>query len=262
MKMQDKEFDGLFRSKLETFESEPTGQVWDNIVEGLDGKRRNRSLVPFLSIAASVIVLIAAGMLFIPQKAAVTVKSPHKNTRAKATSASAVPVIKHDSSEPIRKNLQRSAAAVSHIAKVRPIKITQKIATSKNNTAGELREPTPVAEQPVLAAIPQAREAIIPVVPDNETPLTIKQTPDENPAFITKPVLAAGSLPAFDKQNNPAAKPKHKIHTLGGLLNVMIAKVDKRKDKIIEFTDTDDDESNITAVNLGIIKFKKEKDSK
>lgn len=258
--MQDKEFDALFRSKLETFEAEPTSQVWDNIVEGLDGKRRNWALVPFLSIAASVIVLIAAGILFIPQKAAVTVKPPHKNTVAKATPASAVPVLKHDSSAPARKNVQRSADAVYHIAKVRAIKITKTIAASKNTPADELREP--VAEQPVLAAVPRAREVIVPVVPDNETQLNIKQPLDETPAFITTPVLAASTLPALNKQSSPAAKPKHKIHTLGGLLNVMIAKVDKRKDKIIEFTDTDDDESNITAVNLGIIKFKKEKDSK
>src|SRR5258708_4022920 len=74
MDMQDKEFDQLFRAKLDNFEAEPTGQVWDGIVEGLDGKRRYKMLVPYLSIAASIIVLAAAGILFIPQKAAVNTK--------------------------------------------------------------------------------------------------------------------------------------------------------------------------------------------
>jgi hypothetical protein len=34
--------------------------------------------------------------------------------------------------------------------------------------------------------------------------------------------------------------------------------VDKRKDKLIEFSSKDDDESLITGINLGIIKVKKE----
>jgi hypothetical protein len=41
-------------------------------------------------------------------------------------------------------------------------------------------------------------------------------------------------------------------------LNVVIAAVDKRKDKVIEFSNTDGDESSITGINLGIIKIKKE----
>src|SRR5215217_1118500 len=65
MEMQDKEFDQLFNSKLKDFEVEPAPMVWDNIAAELDGKKESkRSLVPYLGVAASVIVLVAASVLF------------------------------------------------------------------------------------------------------------------------------------------------------------------------------------------------------
>src|SRR5947209_8023399 len=74
MKMQDSEFDELFRSKLDNFETEPSNNVWQNINHELNAGRRKKILTPILSIAATVLVLIAAGVLFIPQKASVVDK--------------------------------------------------------------------------------------------------------------------------------------------------------------------------------------------
>ena len=70
MNMQDKEFDDLFRSKLDNFEMEPSAQVWQNIDAELDGKKKKGSLFTLLSIAASIIMLIATGILFMPKKVA------------------------------------------------------------------------------------------------------------------------------------------------------------------------------------------------
>src|ERR1700755_697527 len=66
MNMQDKEFDDLFRSRLDDLEVEPSAQVWAGIDATLDGKKR-RSIIPMLSIAASIVVLIVAAILFIPK---------------------------------------------------------------------------------------------------------------------------------------------------------------------------------------------------
>jgi len=65
---QDKEMDGLFRSKLEGFEAEPSAAVWAGISAGLQGKPARKSYGPFLRIAASVVLLISAGLLFLPGK--------------------------------------------------------------------------------------------------------------------------------------------------------------------------------------------------
>ncbi len=63
-----------------------------------------------------------------------------------------------------------------------------------------------------------------------------------------------------DKEKTADNTPvkKHRVRTFGDMLNVVIAAVDKRKDKVIEFSNTDGDESSITGINLGIIKIKKE----
>ncbi|NNU34325.1 hypothetical protein HK413_09510 [Mucilaginibacter sp. S1162] len=44
------------------------------------------------------------------------------------------------------------------------------------------------------------------------------------------------------------------------MVNALMAKIDKREDKLIEFSDSDDDEngSDLTGVNLGLIKIKKQ----
>jgi hypothetical protein len=83
MEMQDKEFDDLFRSKLDGFEVKPSVGVWDNIALDLSAGKRKKILLPFLSIAASIIVLVSAGILFIPQKQNVISKHPVKNKTAK-----------------------------------------------------------------------------------------------------------------------------------------------------------------------------------
>jgi hypothetical protein len=67
MNMQDKEFDELFRSKLGDLEVAPSKSVWDNIAAEVVIGRENRSALPFISIAASVLVLVTAGVFFIPQ---------------------------------------------------------------------------------------------------------------------------------------------------------------------------------------------------
>ena len=264
MDMQDKEFDQLFRAKLDDFETAPTSQVWDGIVEGLDGKRRYKMLVPYLSIAASIIVLAAAGILFIPQKATVSTKHPDKNTIAKTTPPAIT--VKPDTLSSAQPNIiQKPApAAVNTMAGVKHGKTV--VNTIDKNSAPVVAEPkSPVKpqEQQVLAGIQQKQDVITPVVPDNSTPLVTRPGTDEAPAFITKSTLtaSAGTQPAGNKQDDIAVvKPKRKAHGIGGLLNAVIATVDKRKDKLIEFTDSDDDETNVLSINLGALKSKREAD--
>ena len=93
---------------------------------------------------------------------------------------------------------------------------------------------------------------------DREEPeIAVKQTVEIANSFITKPVQMSAELTGVNKTDLLPVKPKYKMHSLGDLINAVVAKVDKRKDKFIEFTDKDE-ESLITGVNLGIFKIKKE----
>ncbi|MDB5134226.1 MAG: hypothetical protein JWP37_829 [Mucilaginibacter sp.] len=260
--MQDKEFDDLFRSKLDDFEMEPSAKVWTNIDTKLDGKERKKSTFPVLRIAASIIILVTAGILFIPKKENSGPVKPGKNRLVNNQAAQAVvkpiahtpantDVVKD--SRPANTVIANRVAVVQHHAEGvgAPVKSAGQTAHAIDNT-----EPVKTEEQQMLAAVStKPVEITNPVVPDIATPLSIKQADLDETATI-KPVLTA---------QNPAAKPantvvrKRGIHNFGDLVNLVVAKVDKRKDKVIEFTDTDDDESTITAVNVGPIKIKKEK---
>ncbi len=261
--MQDKEFDDLFRSKLDDFETEPTAQVWINIDAEMDGKKRKKGVFFTLRIAASVIVLLTAGILFIPKKGKVDNDKPIKNNLA--VNRVTPPAVKPGNNTPVTAQATKDqqvavvALPVNHIIRAYHTKKTESIQAQKEQVAPEMAnaEPVKVDEHPVLIASAQTpAEVIKAVVPDTETPLAIKQaSTNETKTVTTAPVLASTQKPAI-AQAKPTVK-KRGIHNMGDLVNLVMAKVDKRKDKMIEFTDTDD-ESTITAVNLGPIKIKKE----
>ncbi len=263
MEMQDKEFDELFRSKLDDLEAEPSAGVWTGIESGLVNSARKKYLLPLLGIAASVLILITASILFMPHGGKTTGKNQAKNTFAKtfkpintgSTSVGPKAIVPG----PIMKNkTDETAAIINRRMKLHPTKATT-IQPFGVQPKIETEQPVKADDQQELASAQSKQQDIIkPVVPDESTPLIAKQLVDEPAAVITKPVLATTRVPIISQETAPI-KQKHKIRSLGDFLNVVIAKVDKRPDKIIEFSDTDDDESTITGVNLGIIKIKKEK---
>lgn len=266
MDMQDKEFDELFRSKLDNLEVNPSEQVWANISGELHGRTRKLNLVPFLSIAASVIVFVTAGVLFIPEK----VKTTY-GPKVKSQIASVLKPV-NNIAKP-KNNAAATSVAPAKVASQQIAVVTNPVTQSHRITVHEravVKHSAPVSEpsrplatvnnnnQPQLAAVSEKQEsATSAMVPGNETPIAIK-LPDAavNSTIADSPKLAE-QLPVTDKPETAPVKRK-RIRTLGDLINVVVAKVDKRKDKVIEFTNNDDDdESNITGVNLGIIKVKK-----
>jgi hypothetical protein len=264
MAMQDKEFDDVFRSKLNVFEAEPTGQVWDGIVEGLDDKRRYHTFLPYLSIAASIIVLIAAGILFIPQKTQDISKHPDKIAVAKTTQpVSIAPTVKADTFKVQHQNfITPATSAINRTARVKAVKTAPVIQVKNINHVIVPESALKPAEQPVLAAVQQKREEITPAVPDMNTSLVTKPAVGETLTFTTKPALLASTIPSMDKQGFTPVKTKRKAHGISGLLNAVIAAVDKRQDKFIEFTDSDDNETNVMSINLKALKSKNERDAK
>jgi hypothetical protein len=262
MNMQDNEFDDLFRSKLDDFEMEPSGKVWTNIDAKLDGKGSKKSIVPILRIAASIIILVTAGILFIPKKENSGMVKPGKNRLAnnQATQAVVKPIAHTpantdviESSRPAKTATANRVAAIQHRAESVEARVK-----SAGQTTQVIDDTAPVKteERQMLAAgSTNPVEITNPVVPDIATPLSIKQTNLDETATV-KPVLTAQNPLA---KSASAVMKKRGIHNFGDLVNLVVAKVDKRKDKVIEFTDTDDDESTITAVNVGPIKIKKEK---
>lgn len=259
MNMQDKEFDDLFRSKLENFETEPSAQVWQNVDAELDGKKK-KSMFPMLGIAASVLILLTAGILFIPKKGAVKHNRPDSNSVA--VNEVKPSVVKPDTITPVTEKKQEQVTAVQiavkHIDKTNQPKI-------KTNPVEPKEQINPVVakagivkpdEQPVLAVAGTKKtdEVIKPIAIELEPASTVVKLTDDNSAINmqSQPVLALTPTPAAK------AVKKRGIRNFGDIVNLVVAKVDKRKDKLIQFSDTDDDESVISAVHLGVLKIKKD----
>jgi cytoskeletal protein RodZ len=261
MDTQDNEFDGSFRDKLNGFESEPSEKVWTGIDSVLD--KNKIALLPWLSIAASIIVLVSAGILFIPK---------HREGGHVGNGTARVKPAAAAKDQQAVKPVEQVAVTMPTVQKDEPVKQEHGINTKKRKepsiVAPVLVKPdetiarnVPVqpAQQPEVMAsvVPQktddAKQGVVPVP---ETQLVVKHNID-SAINIAKPTQVAKIQPEM-KTGTPAVK-KHGIRNFGELVNLVVAKVDKRKDKAIEFTDDDDsDGSTLTAVNIGPVKIRKE----
>jgi hypothetical protein len=256
MDMQDKEFDQIFNSKFEDFEVEPSAMVWDNIAGEMDGKKGKRTIIPYLSIAATVLVLLTAGILFM-QKGNTPVQ---KADKIKLTANHIEPIrqeVNQTETQPtvVTKPIDRVAAIAKHqtVNTVPVNKITMPVTTKVDNSVKEPETVKPDNQQLIAVVTAPASTIVKASVPD------VQLTPKTLDAAARAPVERSAVMASTEKQNEAPAK-KHGIRSLGGLINILVAKVDKREDKIIEFSDSDDDdtESNVTGVNLGVIKIKRQ----
>lgn len=263
MDMQDKELDRLFQQKLDDLEIQPSAGVWQGISSELNTDKRKRTLLPLLSAAAGIIVLITAGILFIPKQPVKNSDQHHSTEIAKTHETVKPPVaVKIEPVVPPAP-AQNKVPANPVIAPVNNIAHVNK---TKPNLTPSVQQPVVIAQPPAAVHADEPLLANAPAVDyhvvktdalDTATRISPKSTIINSEK--AQPVLIA-QTPA---QSAPAtARPvkKHRIRSLGDVFNVVIAAVDKRKDKVIEFSNTDEDDATITGLNLGFIKVKKEKD--
>ena len=259
--MQDNEFDAIFRSKLDGFEAEPSARVWESVDEELSSKKRRAIFMPILRIAASVILLVGLGILFFTNRGNVPpVKGGKsglvKNTPLQVKQPETTAPVKQP--EPVKEAVQQPV--VNSIARVAPDRKRQQPAksTQKDVIIDVPEVVQRVEPQQLTAAVEPPKKADItqPVVPGLETALTVKTTD------IVAPGKTAPQVTAQVSTTDATVKPAKRrgIHNFGDLVNIVVAKVDKRKDKAIQFTDSDDDESTVTAVNIGPVKINRDTD--
>ncbi|WP_345948465.1 hypothetical protein ABDD95_16615 [Mucilaginibacter sp. PAMB04274] len=257
MNMQDNELDDLFRTKLGNLEVEPSARVWGNISAEL-GTPQKRSLAPVWSIAASILVVLGIGSLFLLNKPAKVAQNQVAVNRNKPL----VKTIEREVKLKMRlpEALQTSTYEQPAIQNVMQVTGVKHRISSGNQLSNKRIEPAnePANDQPTVQPVPVLAAVPAQTIPNAVVPeMALSNKLDENDAAALKPITQPAVEPAMAHQ--PEKRRKRGISTLGGLINAVVAKVDKREDKLIEFTETDDDQANVTGLNLGIIKIKKEK---
>jgi hypothetical protein len=261
MKMQDKEFDQLFNAKFADFEVEPTEGLWNKIATEIPGNKeiataKKRSLSPFIQIAAGLIVVLAAGLLFMPSTPKVALHGNYD--AANQPKEVSHPQVAADTygdlvSDPVQTSPQQTAEGVSQPVKIIAVKNIEKVTAPVDTIQNTIAE-----VKPEIVAKPEYREPLL------KTPIVSNAVayiiPKED--LASKPVKAIAVADVPQQKTTTEVVKKKKIRSLGDLLNVVIAKVDKRDNKAIVFGNSGDEDDDgllsVTGVNIGPIKVKKQ----
>lgn len=249
MHMHDKDMDTLFRSKLDGFEAEPSAVVWTNINHELHGGKRRKNITPLLRIAAGVIVVLSIGVIFWIKNEKPDQNQPENKlvkTQPVKQPVTMQQIVAKSTTEHSRQQSSKTQTQ-SQLLTVQHVPVIQQALVKE-------------ADQPTETGVDQLvqreqKDSVMTLITANQLPLPI--VPVSTQAAVNAPDLAVVPTNVPVILESPESSKKPKIRGLGGLLNAVIASVDKRPDKIIEFTDTDEGDS-ITGINLGIIKIKKQ----
>ncbi len=232
--ISDKDFDKFFQDKLSDVEEKPSKAVWTGISKQLSAKKKQTFPVLWMA-AASLATVIGAGVWFSAQKEPMYLHgdvSPVVVNQNK-TEEQSVEVLKHTdqkidsalSNPKSKKYISISVSDVAVIEEERPsavIPVVEKVA--------QKQQPAKV----VIAAVPESvEEPETKVILSDET-ISLREKSDE-------------------EMENVDVKPK-RIKSMGSLVNFVVAKVDKRKNKIIEFEDNDEG-TKVSGLNLVLFKF-------
>lgn len=233
--MLDKDFDKLFQERFESFETEPSADLWNKIENQIDGKKAKKSFFTLWQAAASIAIIICAGLWFYqPKKVIMLQGKPDTMVRLQKPAVNRnSPVEKPVLAEklPQKENKKPSNASVS-------------VAVLKHNSRVKIDHPVKKnsTEVSVLVmaepALPEIREVDKPVT-DNSTGLD----------------LVAKNTEITEVETTEKEIPKRKMKNIGSLVNFVVSKVDHRKDKIIEFKEGEEG-PEISGINLGILKLK------
>lgn len=230
----DKEFDKLFRERFESLEYEPSAHVWAEISEKLDKKKKVST--PFWMAAASVVLVLTAGFWLLKPKETIRLYNGEEMTNHSETNVNQLPLEKELG---IRESGQSETPEKGSPSYLRERNVIRSAGAGikkreKENAAADKPD---TRDESTLAKVKPVQAEIPAVSPDTSTT-----------------ILAA--IPEAEEIHKETASASIRdIKSVGGLVNFVVEKVDKRKQKLIEFTDTEEG-SFVSGINLGFVKFR------
>lgn len=250
--ISDKELDKLFQQRFEEAEIVPSASVWEKINDKMDGHKRIRPWSSFWIAAASVVLFIGAGLWFY---------RPVEVIRLQGAS----PVALNNTGEHIQP-VEIKEETSTTVSKRQSIEFNWH--KSAATDAPNLIE-TPVSELNITPNADQTPVTIASTVKKVNTPVSQRKqelkiparyTGDQSNLDVTQPdMLAKTEIPEQDITVDEAPGRRHKkVRSIGSLVNFVVGQVDRRDDKIIEFKDSEEG-SEISGINLGLIKIKSKK---
>lgn len=257
--ISDKELDRLFQQRFGDLEIEPSNDVWGKISNKLDNKKSGkRSFSPLWMAAASVIVVISAALWFNRPIEIVKLQGNSEMAEEKVKS-----IVKPSQIEPIEELVEEEAIlaelnpGITDFAIEKPAVNDLKIVAEIPQALPEVK---PVAEQPQIVIASNAIKKPLPNQLNQTIKVPSRYSGDQSQLDITQPDMIA-KLDVEEEQfieEQRVSSGNKKIRSIGGLVNFVISKVDKRDDKLIEFIDGAEG-SEVSGINLGLVKIKSRK---
>ena len=244
--MQDKDFDQLFKERFEAFEVNPSASVWQKISTDLDtpAKKKRKTFAPYWMAAASVVLLTSA-VLWLNKPGEVIKLQGRSEGLAVVKQGKAVTREIEDAGrlvieEPSPKEIIGSEAQNTRTFKSARSVRAERTQVKERALPERVSHPTPNAEEVLLATQQVTIEAKKPVI-----------APVNEEREVVMAQVADNEVDVYEESGN--TNPR--IKSIGGLVNFVVAQVDKRDDKIIEFKDGTEG-STVSGINIGPLRFK------
>jgi hypothetical protein len=257
--ISDKELDKLFQQRFEDFQVEPSNQVWENIYNTLDKKKpAKKTFSIFWMAAASVVLVLSAGLWFSNLQETNIVQ---ENTEiASKNTDELIQLPQNENIElPVKEVAQQSVRiiqAYEDIALIHPNHLEVPI----NETIDMI--PVSKPEEKDVLVILASNDTKKPILNQPKTDVKVPEryAGDQSALDLSRPDLTASqnTQSSYNQDNNDSSDRGKKVKGIGALVNFVIAQVDKREDKLIEFTESDEG-NKVSGINLGLLKIKSKK---
>jgi len=255
--IQDKEFDQVFKSQFEEVEIEPSADLWSAIETQLEDGSKRKSIfsstvaastrfeVVLVMAAAVAVMVLTIGLIFYP-------------SAKKQLPSAAIVYHQPDVSKPEVDKVQKSNAVLAVI-------LPKKVAAIDHITYTRVKAMSSKNEGLIIDSAAYSKKDLVAMQPlrdishpDYKT-INIKQEKITLPKATPEEIMLASANAGRDEVENENAQRENKgIRNVGDLVNFVVDKLDKREEKTIQFQ-TDDDNSSLIAINIGIIKFNQKK---
>lgn len=249
--IQDKDFDNLFKNAFEDAEIEPSRDLWSSIEGEIEPKKKR--IIPIYWFAAAAVLIIATIGFLIYKQQDVEPKQFVNHVEPQVEKSIKVTPGDKESSEtlqaPVNKRIEETLPANN-----------KPVTTMVSNKIEE--DVKPVEKQKIVTA-PEVvkQETQMAKVDEQPKKEVLKQKIEDAILKPTEETVIASNLNLVKTDepiNNNEQLESKGIRNVGDVVNLIVNKVDKRKDKFIQFR-TDDDDSSLSSINIGPFRIGKKK---
>lgn len=252
--MLDNDIDNLFKSSLEDYQINPSAGSWKKINSKLSGKHKKNNHVYWLS-AASIILVFGLSFKFFGTQQEV-IKLTRNISKNDIIQEEILPVENNITvTEPVVKELS--------LAEVKMANEKHFLAILEKDTSSLIRRKNK-SKQEVSIANNKFANSFVFAIDKEITEENSKKANDLKLAMNTitdteEPMLATAhqskNISTFKEVDY--SKERSLIKSVGNFVNFVIAKVDNRDRKLLHVSSTEESDMEITQINLGLIKYKK-----